>query len=158
MSYLKKADSIPLVYYSFRHCVLRANMKKKNVQYICISYFLFILCSWVPFILAVYCLVHYLCLFLSTDAEKCCEDVINVAKEARKRNLGPLHPTFNIVKVIRGGLYRNLPSNAHTLASGRLCVSLTRVMNGQNVLVSDFSSKDELIQVRASLYHRNSSE
>lgn len=99
----------------------------------------------------------YLCLFLSIDAEKCCEDVINVAKEARKRNLGPLHPTFNIVKVIRGGLYRDLPSNAHTLASGRLCVSLTRVMDGQNVLVSDFSSKDELIQVRA-LYHRNSSE
>lgn len=105
-----------------------------------------------------YCLVHYLCLFLSTDAEKCCEDVINVAKEARKRNLGPLHPTFNIVKVIRGGLYRDLPSDAHTLASGRLCVSLTRVMDGQNVLVSDFSSKDELIQVRALRYHRNSSE
>ncbi|ROL52572.1 Patatin-like phospholipase domain-containing protein 2 [Anabarilius grahami] len=85
---------------------------------------------------------------LTTEAclEKCCEDVINVAKEARKRNLGPLHPTFNIVKVIRGGLYRDLPSNAHTLASGRLCVSLTRVMDGQNVLVSDFSSKDELIQ------------
>uniref|UniRef100_A0A8C2GLA1 triacylglycerol lipase n=1 Tax=Cyprinus carpio TaxID=7962 RepID=A0A8C2GLA1_CYPCA len=85
---------------------------------------------------------------LATEAclEKCCEDVINVAKEARKRNLGPLHPTFNIVKVIRGGLYRDLPSDAHTLASGRLCVSLTRVMDGQNVLVSDFSSKDELIQ------------
>ncbi|KTF88520.1 hypothetical protein cypCar_00023829, partial [Cyprinus carpio] len=83
--------------------------------------------------------------------EKCCEDVINVAKEARKRNLGPLHPTFNIVKVIRGGLYRDLPSNAHTLASGRLCISLTRVMDGQNVLVSDFSSKDELIQVLAEM-------
>ncbi|XP_051544521.1 patatin-like phospholipase domain-containing protein 2 [Myxocyprinus asiaticus] len=85
---------------------------------------------------------------LTTEAclEKCCEDVIEVAKEARKRNLGPLHPTFNLVKVLRGGLYRDLPSNAHTLASGRLCVSLTRVMDGQNVLVSDFSSKDELIQ------------
>ncbi|XP_051547352.1 patatin-like phospholipase domain-containing protein 2 isoform X2 [Myxocyprinus asiaticus] len=85
---------------------------------------------------------------LTTEAclEKCCEDVIEVVKEARKRNLGPLHPTFNLVKVLRGGLYRDLPSNAHTLASGRLCVSLTRVMDGQNVLVSDFCSKDELIQ------------
>ncbi|XP_055045800.2 patatin-like phospholipase domain containing 3 isoform X1 [Misgurnus anguillicaudatus] len=85
---------------------------------------------------------------LTTEAclEKCCEDVIDVAKEARKRNLGPLHPTFNLVKVLRGGLHRDLPSNAHTLASGRLCVSLTRVTDGQNVLVSDFSSKDELIQ------------
>ncbi|XP_056604363.1 patatin-like phospholipase domain containing 3 isoform X1 [Triplophysa dalaica] len=78
--------------------------------------------------------------------EKCCEDVIDVAKEARKRNLGPLHPTFNLMKVLRGGLQRNLPSDAHTLASGRLCVSLTQVTDGQNVLVSDFSSKDELIQ------------
>lgn len=78
---------------------------------------------------------------------KCCEDVIEVAKEARKRNLGPLHPTFNLVKVLRSGLNRDLPSDAHVLASGRLCVSLTRVSDGENVLVSEFGSKEELIQV-----------
>ncbi|XP_041637079.1 patatin-like phospholipase domain containing 3 [Cheilinus undulatus] len=77
---------------------------------------------------------------------KCCEDVIEVAKEARKRNLGPLHPTFNLVKVLRMGLDRDLPSDAHVLASGRLCVSLTRVSDGENVLVSEFKSKEELIQ------------
>ncbi|XP_037551969.1 patatin-like phospholipase domain containing 3 [Nematolebias whitei] len=77
---------------------------------------------------------------------KCCEDVIEVAKEARKRNLGPLHPTFNLVKVLRSGLNRDLPSDAHVLASGRLCVSLTRVSDGENVLVSEFGSKEELIQ------------
>ncbi|KAK5849161.1 hypothetical protein PBY51_008824 [Eleginops maclovinus] len=77
---------------------------------------------------------------------KCCEDVIEVAKEARKRNLGPLHPTFNLVKVIKSGLDRDLPSDAHVLASGRLFVSLTRVSDGKNVLVSEFSSKEELIQ------------
>ncbi|KAF7643976.1 hypothetical protein LDENG_00230170 [Lucifuga dentata] len=77
---------------------------------------------------------------------KCCEDVIKVAKEARKRNLGPLHPSFNLLKVLRSGLNRDLPSEAHFLASGRLCVSLTRVSDGQNVLVSEFSSKEELIQ------------
>ncbi|KAM6961896.1 patatin-like phospholipase domain containing 3 [Tautogolabrus adspersus] len=77
---------------------------------------------------------------------KCCEDVIEVAKEARKRNLGPLHPTFNLVKVIKTGLDRDLPSDAHVLASGRLCISLTRVSDGENVLVSEFNSKDELIQ------------
>ncbi|KAK5615371.1 Patatin-like phospholipase domain-containing protein 2 [Crenichthys baileyi] len=78
---------------------------------------------------------------------KCCEDVIEVAKEARKRNLGPLHPSFNLVKVLKSGLNRDLPSDAHVLASGRLCVSLTRVSDGENVLVSEFSSKEELIQV-----------
>ncbi|MBN3312317.1 PLPL2 protein, partial [Atractosteus spatula] len=77
---------------------------------------------------------------------QCCEDVMEVAKEARKRNLGPLHPSFNMVKILRSGLHRALPHDAHLLASGRLCVSLTRVSDGQNVLVSDFSSKEELIQ------------
>ncbi|XP_029455986.1 patatin-like phospholipase domain-containing protein 2 isoform X3 [Rhinatrema bivittatum] len=77
---------------------------------------------------------------------ECCSDVIELAKEARKRNLGPLHPTFNLVKILKNGLYKNLPENAHELASGKLCVSLTRVSDGENVLVSDFSSKEELIQ------------
>ncbi|XP_072123949.1 patatin-like phospholipase domain containing 3 isoform X2 [Mobula birostris] len=78
--------------------------------------------------------------------DKCCADVMEVAKEARKRNLGPLHPSFNLVKIIRNGLFRNLPENAHQLATGRLCISLTRVSDGENVLVSDFNSKEELIQ------------
>ncbi|XP_075712112.1 patatin-like phospholipase domain-containing protein 2 isoform X2 [Rhinoderma darwinii] len=77
---------------------------------------------------------------------ECCSDVMEVAKEARKRNLGPLHPSFNLVKILKNGLYRNLPENAHELASGKLCVSLTRVSDGENVLVSDFGSKEELIQ------------
>uniref|UniRef100_W5ND55 triacylglycerol lipase n=1 Tax=Lepisosteus oculatus TaxID=7918 RepID=W5ND55_LEPOC len=77
---------------------------------------------------------------------QCCEDVMEVAKEARKRNLGPLHPSFNMVKILRSGLHRALPHDAHLLASGRLCVSLTRVSDGQNVLVSDFSSKAVSLQ------------
>lgn len=74
--------------------------------------------------------------------------MIEVAKEARKRNLGPLHPSFNLVKVLKSGLNRDLPCDAHVLVSGRLCVSLTRVSDGENMLVSEFSSKEELIQVR----------
>ncbi|XP_044133776.1 patatin-like phospholipase domain-containing protein 2 [Bufo gargarizans] len=77
---------------------------------------------------------------------QCCSDVMDVAKEARKRNLGPMHPSFNLVKILKNGLYRNLPENAHELASGRLCISLTRVSDGENVLVSEFGSKEELIQ------------
>uniref|UniRef100_A0A4W4EEA7 triacylglycerol lipase n=2 Tax=Electrophorus electricus TaxID=8005 RepID=A0A4W4EEA7_ELEEL len=78
--------------------------------------------------------------------EKCCQDVMEVAKQARKRSLGPLHPTFNLVKILRSGLERDLPGDAHLRASGKLCVSLTRVSNGENMLVSDFTSKEELIQ------------
>uniref|UniRef100_A0A8C3TYI7 triacylglycerol lipase n=1 Tax=Catharus ustulatus TaxID=91951 RepID=A0A8C3TYI7_CATUS len=75
-----------------------------------------------------------------------CADVLALAKEARKRNLGPLHPSFNVIKIIRDGLMRNLPENTHQLSSGRLCISLTRVSDGKNALISNFNSKEEVIQ------------
>lgn len=77
---------------------------------------------------------------------QCCADALELAKEARKRNLGPLHPNFNLVKVLKNGLHRNLPEDAHLRVSGKLCISLTRVSDGENVLVSEFDSKEELIQ------------
>uniref|UniRef100_A0A8D0FVG2 Patatin like phospholipase domain containing 3 n=1 Tax=Strix occidentalis caurina TaxID=311401 RepID=A0A8D0FVG2_STROC len=73
-------------------------------------------------------------------------DVLALAKEARKRNLGPLHPSFNVIKIIRDGLMRNLPENTHQLSSGRLCISLTRVSDGKNALISNFNSKEEVVQ------------
>ncbi|XP_067849815.1 patatin-like phospholipase domain-containing protein 2 [Heptranchias perlo] len=73
-------------------------------------------------------------------------NIIGVAKEARKRFLGPLHPSFNLVKIIRRRLYKELPDNAHELATGRLGISLTRVSDGENVLVTVFNSKEELVQ------------
>ncbi|KAL4624976.1 patatin-like phospholipase domain-containing protein 2-like [Arapaima gigas] len=78
--------------------------------------------------------------------DRCCEDVLILAREARRRNLGPLHPSFQCTKVIRAGLERDMPADAHLNASGRLCVSLTRVSDGENVLVSQFESREELIQ------------
>ncbi|XP_029437968.1 patatin-like phospholipase domain-containing protein 2 isoform X1 [Rhinatrema bivittatum] len=73
-------------------------------------------------------------------------NIIEVSKEARKRFLGPLHPSFNLVKIIRSCLYKTLPSNAHELATGRLGISLTRVSDGENVLLSQFNTKEELVQ------------
>ncbi|XP_004070027.1 patatin-like phospholipase domain-containing protein 2 [Oryzias latipes] len=69
-----------------------------------------------------------------------------VAKEARKRFLGPMHPSFNLVKIVRLMLRRTLPAECHHQANGRLGISLTRVTDGENVLVSHFNNKEELIQ------------
>lgn len=74
-------------------------------------------------------------------------NIIEVSKEARKRFLGPLHPSFNLVKIIRGCLLRILPADSHEHASGRLGISLTRVSDGENVIISHFNSKEELVQV-----------
>uniref|UniRef100_A0A674HDL0 triacylglycerol lipase n=1 Tax=Taeniopygia guttata TaxID=59729 RepID=A0A674HDL0_TAEGU len=72
--------------------------------------------------------------------------IIRVSKEARKRFLGPLHPSFNLVKTIRMSLSKVVPENGHEVAAGRLGISLTRVSDGENVILSDFNSKEELIQ------------
>lgn len=85
--------------------------------------------------------------------------IIDVAKEARKRFLGPMHPAFNLVKIMRGMLLRVLPRDAHAKATGRLGISLTRVTDGENVLVSQFNTNEELVQVRVThIIHKNSDE
>ncbi|XP_051916470.1 patatin-like phospholipase domain-containing protein 2 isoform X1 [Hippocampus zosterae] len=74
-------------------------------------------------------------------------DVLAVAKEARKHHLSIFHPTFSLQRTVRNSLWEKLPADAHRRASGRLCVSLTRISDGSNVLVSHFDSREELIQV-----------
>nr|KAF6275524.1 patatin like phospholipase domain containing 2 [Myotis myotis] len=43
-------------------------------------------------------------------------NIIEVSKEARKRFLGPLHPSFNLVKTIRSCLMKTLPADSHERA------------------------------------------
>ncbi|XP_018541203.1 patatin-like phospholipase domain-containing protein 2 [Lates calcarifer] len=78
--------------------------------------------------------------------EKCCASLMFMAKEARKHKLGPLHPAYNLLQIVKDSLLGSLPEDAHVRASGKLCVSLTRVSDGKNVLVSEFDSREELIQ------------
>lgn len=47
----------------------------------------------------------------------------------------------------RDGMERILPEDAHIRCSGRLHISLTRYDDGKNVTISDFSSKEDLIEV-----------
>ncbi|XP_035771074.1 patatin-like phospholipase domain-containing protein 2 isoform X2 [Neolamprologus brichardi] len=79
--------------------------------------------------------------------EQLCADILTTAKEARKHTLGVFHPTFSLLRTVRDSLLEKLPEDAHLRASGRLCVSLTRIADGKNVLVSEFASREELIQV-----------
>ncbi|XP_055365589.1 patatin-like phospholipase domain-containing protein 2 isoform X2 [Betta splendens] len=83
---------------------------------------------------------------LGLPLERCCADLMRVAQRARSRRLGPLHPAFDLLREVRDSLRLRLPEDAHVRASGRLCVSLTRVSDGKNVLVSEFGSREELVQ------------
>lgn len=62
-------------------------------------------------------------------------------------NTGVFHPSFNVSQMLREQMHRYLPANIHQLTSGRMFVSLTRVSDWRNVLVSEFRSKDEVVDV-----------
>ena len=79
---------------------------------------------------------------------ECTSYTLRIAAKARARSLGPLHPSFNLVQILREGLDEFFPDNAHKIASGRLHVSMTRVSDRENVIISEFDSKEDLIQVR----------
>uniref|UniRef100_A0A8C3X1T7 triacylglycerol lipase n=1 Tax=Catagonus wagneri TaxID=51154 RepID=A0A8C3X1T7_9CETA len=86
------------------------------------------------------------CVYLSpTLPDQTLEVLVDLVRNARSRSLSVLHPSFNLAKRLRDGLHRILPDNVHQLLSGKLCISLTRVSDGKNVLVSDFRSKEEVV-------------
>ncbi|KAM5179733.1 omega-hydroxyceramide transacylase-like [Mantella aurantiaca] len=72
--------------------------------------------------------------------------VIDAANEARKSILGPFFSSFNLINILKQALPRLVPENAHHLANGRLHVALTRLVDGKTIMVSDFNSKEEVIQ------------
>ncbi|XP_014114370.1 PREDICTED: patatin-like phospholipase domain-containing protein 1 [Pseudopodoces humilis] len=51
-----------------------------------------------------------------------------------------------IQRLLKDALQKFLPPNAHELLSGKLHIVLTRLHDWRNVTVSDFASKEELIQ------------
>jgi len=73
-------------------------------------------------------------------------NVLHVVGEARQRTLGPFSPSFNIHNILLDGLEKVLPDDAHIRVNGKLHISLTRVYDGKNVIVSQFSSKEDLVQ------------
>ncbi|XP_029535900.2 patatin-like phospholipase domain-containing protein 2 [Oncorhynchus nerka] len=59
---------------------------------------------------------------------------------------GPLHLARNVFVWIEGLLRRSLPDDAHIRASGRLAVVMTRIPDGQNTVVSEFTSREDVVQ------------
>uniref|UniRef100_A0A7M4E5D7 PNPLA domain-containing protein n=1 Tax=Crocodylus porosus TaxID=8502 RepID=A0A7M4E5D7_CROPO len=72
--------------------------------------------------------------------------------ECKKSLLGSFSSGSNFLKLLEKGLYKSLKENCHQLASGRLHIGLTRLPDGQKVVISDFYSKEEVIQVKQTLF------
>ena len=86
-------------------------------------------------------------LVMDLSIQEVAEPVIRLTNRAKSLSFGPLHPSFQLVQAVRTAFQKMLPDNAHEIASGRLHISLTRVPDFTNLIVSEFSSKDDLIEV-----------
>lgn len=73
-------------------------------------------------------------------------EILKVASSARTYMLGPFSPKFDVTGILRDRLNTILPSDAHIRCTGRLHVSATRVSDGKNVIMSEYNTREELIQ------------
>ncbi|CAD5220461.1 unnamed protein product [Bursaphelenchus xylophilus] len=72
--------------------------------------------------------------------------MLQAASEAQRGTLKTLNPNFDLSGIVRKGLESHLPLDAHIQCSGRLFISLTRASDYRNVMVSEFETREELIQ------------
>ena len=86
-----------------------------------------------------------------TDIDAAVERLIATCDAVRRHYLGPFDPRFDAMGELESALNVLLPQDVHKEASGRLRVSLS-VLNErrhlENNITSDFSSRDDLIEVR----------
>ncbi|CAL4084477.1 unnamed protein product, partial [Meganyctiphanes norvegica] len=85
------------------------------------------------------------CYICNSDLGIMMSSLLKSVLESRKRTLGPFSPAFDVDKELRKGMEEVLPLDAHELCSGRLFISATRFSDKKNVLLSQFSSREELI-------------
>ncbi|XP_014478777.1 PREDICTED: patatin-like phospholipase domain-containing protein 3 isoform X2 [Dinoponera quadriceps] len=86
------------------------------------------------------------CLLCDLPLGEITSHVLRVAREARQRTLGPFSPSLNVHQIMLESLQKFLPDDAHIRVSGKLHISLTRVYDGKNVIVSQFGSREDLLQ------------
>uniref|UniRef100_A0A3Q0S169 PNPLA domain-containing protein n=1 Tax=Amphilophus citrinellus TaxID=61819 RepID=A0A3Q0S169_AMPCI len=72
------------------------------------------------------------------------DEMINFAKQVKAFTLGPFNPSINVFHWLEFILRKYLPSNAHQLASGRLAVTVTRLIDSEQVVMSEFESKEDV--------------
>ncbi len=88
-------------------------------------------------------------LLFNMDLEQCVQFVMRLAGKARNSLFGPLSQNFDPVGIVRKTFLRYLPENAHEIATGKLHISMTRVSDWKNCVISEFKSKQELVDVRS---------
>ncbi|CAL8368074.1 unnamed protein product [Lota lota] len=74
------------------------------------------------------------------------DELLLFASRLKEIPLGPLNPSISIAKWLEYVFRKHLPNDSHRLANGRLSVAVTRLPASQNAMVTDFHSKEDLVQ------------
>ena len=84
---------------------------------------------------------------LDVDLEESVQFVMHLASKVHGKFLGPLNPSFDQGRSIRNIFMRNLPKDAYKRACGKMHISLTRVSDWKNIVVSEYDSNEDLVDV-----------
>ena len=88
----------------------------------------------------------------STPLEHGLQFTTDLADKVRGHFLGALNPSFDLMQHLDDALNKFLPHDAHKRASGRLYVSVSSFPQCENLIISQFDSRDDLIQVNVQSY------
>lgn len=72
--------------------------------------------------------------------------LLEEAKVVRKTFMGALNPFYRLEEPLMESLLKILPEDAHRRASGRVFLSLTKASTLTNEVISQYSTRDELIR------------
>ncbi|XP_065199881.1 patatin-like phospholipase domain-containing protein 2 [Planococcus citri] len=87
------------------------------------------------------------CLLTDVSLGVFTSEMLHIIYEIRRRPLGPFNPLVNVQTMLRNILINQMPKNAYETLSGRLFISMTRIYDGSNYIVSEFKSNEHLIEV-----------
>ncbi|XP_051560609.1 patatin-like phospholipase domain-containing protein 4 isoform X1 [Myxocyprinus asiaticus] len=79
--------------------------------------------------------------------QHCKEFTYRFARNVRRQRFGAVTPGYDFMLELREGIEEILPPNAHQLANERVHVSVTHSKTLKNTIVSNFTSREDLIQV-----------
>ncbi|XP_068224585.1 serine-rich adhesin for platelets-like isoform X2 [Palaemon carinicauda] len=86
------------------------------------------------------------CLACDVPLEYLHKTILATADVAQKYFMGPFNPFFPLEEPLMKNLLKMIPEDGHIKASGRLFLSLTRATTLTNEIVSEYSSRDELVR------------
>lgn len=79
--------------------------------------------------------------------DSCLKKIIDMTEDIRRRPLGVFDRSNQIVDVLPKSLDEMFPEDAHKRVNGRLFVCMTRLKDMKCVIVNQFHSKADLIEV-----------